>query len=56
MNQLQITIDDEGNEVNLFGIQLDAPMSADVGKSLYHKPFGMTLDAARQMARDILDG
>lgn len=51
MNQLQIVIEDNGNEVNLFGIQFEGPMSNDVGKSLYHKPFGMVLDAAKQLTR-----
>ncbi len=51
MNQLQIVIEDGQNEINLFGIQLEAPMSNDAGKSLYHKPFGMIIDAALQDAR-----
>jgi len=53
MNQLQI--EDGQNEINLFGIQLEEPMSNTVGKSLYHKPFGMIIDAAKQDAR-IIDG
>jgi len=48
MNQLQVVIDENGNDVNLFGIQLEAPMSNDVGKSLYHKPFGLVIDAVKQ--------
>jgi hypothetical protein len=51
MNQLQIVIEDGRNEINLFGIQLEAPMLNNVGKSLYHKPFGMIIDAALQDAR-----
>jgi len=50
MNQLLIVIEDHRSEVNLFGIQLEAPMPSDVGKSLHHKIWGMVLDAAKQMA------
>jgi hypothetical protein len=50
MNQLQIVIEDGGNEINLFGIQLEKPMSNDVGEPLYHKIFGSTFDAAKQFA------
>jgi hypothetical protein len=49
MKQLQIAIQD--NEVNLFGIQLEEPMSNEIGKALYHKPYGSVLDAAKQLAR-----
>lgn len=48
MNELNIAIEVAQNEVNLFGIQLEEPMSNHVGKSLYHKPFGMIIDAAKQ--------
>lgn len=51
MNKSQIEIEDGLNEANLFGIQLEEPMSSDAGKSLYHKPYGFVLDAAMQMAR-----
>lgn len=53
MNQLQIVVESGRNEANLFGIQLEEPMSNDVGKSLYHKPFGLIIDAAMQDARSI---
>ena len=48
MNELNIAIEVAQNEVNLFGIQLEEPMSNHVGKSLYHKPFGMIIDAAKK--------
>ncbi len=51
MKQLQIATECASNEVNQFGIQLEAPMSNDVGKSLYHKPYGFVVDAAKQDAR-----
>ena len=51
MNQLQIAIEDGRNETNELGIQLEAPMSNNVGKSLYHKPYGFVIDAAKQDAR-----
>ncbi len=47
----KLVIEDGRNEVNLFGVQLEAPMSNNIGKSLYHKPFGMIIDAAKQDAR-----
>lgn len=50
MNELQIEIENGSNDANLFGIQLEEPMSSNVSKSLYHKPYGFTLDAAMQMA------
>ena len=55
MNQLQMVTGDGQNEVNLFGVQLEEPMSNQVGKSLYHKPYGMVIDAAKQDAR-VLEG
>jgi hypothetical protein len=49
MNQLQIAIDDNRNEINPFGIQLEAPMPNHAGKSLHHKVWGMILDAVKQL-------
>ncbi|MCP1373624.1 MULTISPECIES: hypothetical protein [Dyella] len=55
MNQLQIVTEGASDEANTFGIQLEQPMSSNVGKSLYHKPYGMVIDAAKQDAR-VLEG
>jgi hypothetical protein len=51
MNQFNITIDGGQNEFNQFGIQLEEPMSNNVGKSLCSKPFGLIIDAAKQDTR-----
>lgn len=48
MNDLMIAIESAQNEVNLFGIQLEEPMSNHVGKGLYHKPYGLVVDAVKQ--------
>jgi hypothetical protein len=48
MNELKIAVEGVQNEVNPFGIQLEEPMSNNVGKGLYHKPYGLVIDAVKQ--------
>lgn len=55
MNQLQIVMESASDEANIFGVQIEQPLSINVGKSLYHKPYGMVIDAAKQDAR-VLEG